>query len=97
MRYKVLATNTDITQNTTIRPEKKYGAWMCVNTGTGVANVMGYELQPGEGLNFLDAVEPGSSWDTPIQVILAAGAKVRMTRLQYTSITDDNRVGSKER
>lgn len=86
MRYRVLATNIDITQNTTIRPEKKYGAWMCVNQGTGVANVMGYDLQPGEGLNFLDSVPAGSSWETPIQVILNPGASVRITRLQYTPI-----------
>lgn len=86
MRYTVSATNIDITKNMTIRPEKIYGGWMCVNQGTAVATVMGYELQPGEGLNFLDAVAPGSSWDTPIQVVLSAGAKVRMTRLQYKEV-----------
>lgn len=97
MEYKVSATIIDITQNTTVRAERKYGAWMCVNTGTGAATVMGYELQPGEGLDFLSAVPVGSSWDTPIPVILNAGAKVRLTRLQYTPITDDNRIDSKQR
>ena len=81
-RYTVIAQTKEISTSTTIMPEKKYGAWMCVNTGTGVAKVMGYELQPSEGLDFLSAVPAGSSWDTPIQIELAAGAKIRITRLQ---------------
>ena len=88
MDYKVSATIQEITQNTTIRAERKYGAWMCVNTGTGSATVMGYELQPGEGLDFLNAVPAGSSWDSPIAIILNAGAKIRLTRLQYTPIKE---------
>lgn len=84
--YTVSAQTKEISASTTIMPEKKYGAWMCVNTGTGVAKVMGYELQPSEGLDFLSAVPAGSSWDTPIQIELAAGAKIRITRLQFKEV-----------
>ena len=81
-KYKVSATTQEITENTTLRPEEKYGAWLCVNTGTNTATVMGYELQPGEGLDFLNAVPVDGYWDTPIQIIINAGAKIRITRLQ---------------
>lgn len=85
-RYKVSAQSLEITSNTTITPEARYGGWMCVNTGTAAAKVMGYPLQPGEGLNFKDAVPAGSIWDTPIQIVLELGATVRITRLQYKEI-----------
>ena len=81
-RYKVSAQVLNVAESTTLMPEKKYGAWMCLNTGTAAASVMGYELQPGEGLDFLDAVPAGSSWDTPIQITINAGAIIRITRLQ---------------
>lgn len=80
--YTVSAQTKDISASTTIMPEKKYGAWFCVNQGTNTAKVMGYVLQPTEGLNFLDAVPAGSSWDTPIPIEISAGAVVRITRLQ---------------
>ena len=83
---KVSATTQDWSISTTLMPERKYGAWFCVNQGTAVAKVMGYDLQPGEGLNFLNAVPAGSSWDTPIQIVITPGAVVRITRLQCTSI-----------
>lgn len=86
MRYKISATTKTYNENTTLQPEAKYGAWMCVNVGTGVANVMGFDLQPGEGLDFLSAVPTGSTWGTPIQIILQAGAAVRVTRLQALKI-----------
>ena len=85
-KYKVSATTQEFTENTTLRPEEKYGAWLCVNTGTNTATVMGYELQPGEGLNFLNAVDPDGYWDTPIQIVVQPGAKVRITRLQTLPI-----------
>lgn len=88
-KYRVSATTLDITSSTTLSPERKYGAWFCVNIGTAAASVMGYELQPSEGLDFLNAVPAGSTWDTPIQIFINAGAKVRFTRLQYTAIGDD--------
>ena len=80
---KVTAQTLKITENTTLRPEARYGAWMAVNQGTSVATVMGYELQPGEGLNFFDAVPAGASWDTAIQIMPGAGGLVVITRLQY--------------
>ena len=82
-KYKVSAQVQDITVSTTIMPEEKYGAWFAVNNGTAAATVLGYPLQPGEGLNFLQAVPAGSSWDSPIKIICSAGAVVRLTRLQY--------------
>lgn len=82
-KYIVSAQTKDYSASTTVMPERNYGAWMCVNTGTGVAKVMGYELQPSEGLNFLDAVPAGVAWDSPITIELAAGAVVRLTRLQF--------------
>lgn len=56
---------------------------MAVNQGTNTANVMGYELQPGEGIDMLKAVPAGSYWNTPIRILINPGALVRITRLQY--------------
>ena len=84
-KYKVSARVLDITESTTIMPEN-YGAWMAINQGTGTAYVLGYELQPGEGISFFDAVPAGSIWDAPIKIICSAGAVVRLTRLQYKPI-----------
>lgn len=81
-RFKISATTIDVAKSITLMPEDKYGAWMCVNTGTADAVVMGYPLQPGEGLDFLNAVPAGGKWDSPIQIIINAGAVVRITRLQ---------------
>ena len=87
-KYTVSAQTKDYSASATIMPEKKYGAWFCVNTGTALAKVMGYPLQPNEGLNFLDAVPAGSSWDTPIQIEISAGAVVRITRLQCKEVKE---------
>ena len=81
-KYTISASTQDVAVSTTIMPEKKYGGWMCVNTGTAAATVMGYTLQPGEGLDFLTAVPAGSSWATPIKIIINAGAVIRLTRMQ---------------
>ena len=81
-RFKISATTIDVAKSTTLMPEDKYGAWMCVNTGTADAVVMGYTIAPNEGLNFMDAVPAGSKWDTPIQIVINTGAVVRITRLQ---------------
>lgn len=86
MRYRVSERTVNITVSTTLVQEDKYGGWMAVNVGTGVANVLGYDLQPGEGLNFFDAVPVGSIWDSPIQIIVPVGGKVRITRLQYKEL-----------
>ena len=87
-KYSVSATTQEFTASTTLMPEKKYGAWMCVNKGTGAAEVLGYPLQPGEGLDSLNAVPAGSSWDTPIKIICNAGAVVRVTRLQCKEVKE---------
>lgn len=85
-KYKVSADSLDITQSTTLKPESRYGGWMAVNQGNTVASVLGYELQPGEGLDFISAVPVGSSWDTAIQIIINGVGKVRITRLQCMEI-----------
>lgn len=82
-KFKVSSTTITITKSTTLNPERHYAGWMCVNQGTGAATVMGYRLQPGEGLNFLDTVKPGGYWDTSIAIICDAGAQVVFSRLQY--------------
>lgn len=64
-------------------PENDYGGWFAVNQGTSAANVLGYTLQPGEGLDMRDAVPAGSTWDKPIKIIINPGSVVRLTRLQY--------------
>lgn len=84
-RYKVTSRVQTITQNTRLN-EKEYGAWMCVNIGTAIAKVMGIDVQPGEGLNFLSALQPGDLWETPIDIELTAGAEIRIVRLKYIPI-----------
>lgn len=84
MRYRVSSQTIDITASTTLNPDQRYGAWMAVNQGSSPATVMGYELLPGEGLDMLNAVPAGSTWDTPIQIRVQGGGLVRITRLQYT-------------
>ena len=64
-------------------PENGYGGWFAVNQGTSAASVLGYVLQPGEGLDMRKAVPAGSTWDKPIKVVINPGGSVRMTRLQY--------------
>lgn len=86
MRYKISARTVDITASTTLMPENNYGAWIAVNIGTAAAKVMGYDLQPGEGLDFFNAIPAGSVWDSPIAIEITTGAKVRITRLQYKEL-----------
>lgn len=86
MRYSITARVIDIRESTAIMPENSYGGWLAVNTGTAPAKVLGYTLQQGEGLNFLDAVPAGSEWMTPIEIDLQPGAIIRLTRLQAKEI-----------
>lgn len=67
-------------------PEDKFGGWMAVNTGTNTASVIGYELQPGEGINMLDSIPVGSVYGSPIKIDVQAGGRVRITRRQATII-----------
>lgn len=80
---KVSARTESFSDSTTIMQQDGYGAWMCVNIGTAAAKVLGYTLQPGEGLDFTKAVPAGIKWDTPISIEITPGAIVRVTRLQY--------------
>lgn len=80
---RVSARTESFSDSTTIMPQDGYGAWMCVNIGTAAAKVMGFELQPGEGLDFTKAVPAGCKWDSPIQIEITPGAIVRVMRLQY--------------
>lgn len=80
--YNVTAKTQDILQNTTIRPDKS-GGWLAINTGTNTATVNGYPLAPGEGLDFTK-LAPEVRWNSDITITLKTGAKVRLTRLQYT-------------
>ena len=85
MKYRI----TDITEtyfeSTTVMPDK-FGGWMAVNTGTVNSFVVGYELQPVEGLDFKDAVPAGSTWEKPIAIKIGTGGSVRMTRLYANEI-----------
>ena len=80
MKYNITDVTERYTESTTVMPDG-FGAWMAVNTGNVVSSVMGYELQPGEGLDFKDAVPAGSTWGKPIQIKVGAGGSVRITKL----------------
>lgn len=84
MKYKVSTESRDIMKNETIRPGN-YGGWMAVNTGTADATVDGYPLAPGDGLD-LTHLSPDVLWDTPIQIVLTPGAKIRLTRFLYKEV-----------
>ena len=82
-RFKCIARTVDISASTTLVHEDKYGAWMAVNIGTAAATVLGFPLQPGEGLDFTNAVPAGSTFATDIPIVINAGAVVRIMRMQY--------------
>lgn len=84
-RYKISTRVQTITQNTRLN-EKEYGGWMCVNIGTSTAKVMGIELAPSEGLDFLHALQAGDLWDSPIDIEVQTGAEIRIVRLKYIPI-----------
>lgn len=88
MEYKVKDRAVDITESTTLMPEKKYGGWMAVNQGTAAAKVMGFELDPGEGINMLDSIPLGSQYDEPIKIEIQPGAVIRMIRRQALPIKE---------
>ena len=67
-------------------PEKRFGGWLAVNQGTAAAKVIGYEIQPGEGLDMRDSVPVGSTYGSPITIEIQPGSVVRITRLQALSI-----------
>ena len=86
MEYNITERTVNITESATLMPEKKFGGWVAVNQGTSAAKVLGYELQPGEGLDMRDSVPVGCTFGSPIQIEITPGAVVRITRLQATPI-----------
>ena len=62
--------------------DKKYGSWLAVNIGTAVAYVYGIPLQPGEGLSSKDIcnLNPGDTWEEPIDIEVTTGAAIRLLR-----------------
>lgn len=83
MAYKVRTSQRDITANTTINPSD-FGGWMVVNTGTtGKVYVNGFALESGDGIN-LTYLAPDVIWETPIAIVVDAGAKARIMLLRYT-------------
>ena len=85
MKYKVTTNTIDITENTTIRPDKRFGGWLAVNTGTADATVDGYPLSPGDGLD-MTHIRPEIVWGSAIAIVLQSGAKIRFTRLIYSEL-----------
>lgn len=84
-KYKVIDKTFDYSENITIQPED-YGGWLAVNTGTANVSVNGFELEPGDGIDFTH-IAPEVIWNKQIVIlILASGGKVRLTRLKYTEV-----------
>lgn len=88
MRYKITPVIVDITENTTVSPEDKYGGWLAVNIGTADATVLGYPLAPGESLDYRHVLQPGDVWDSSITITVESGARIRLTRLQCRPIKE---------
>ena len=79
---KVQAVTQTYTESTVL-PKDNYGGWMCANVGSIPASVMGYELQPGKGLDFLNVGD--AIWSTPISLDIPAGGAIRITRLRFSA------------
>lgn len=84
MSYTIKQRAETITTNTRIN-EDTFGGWKAINIGTGNVAVFGVTLQPGEGLDYMSAMNPGDTWSEPIDIeILQAGGAVRLLRLICT-------------
>ena len=70
-----------ITTNTRLN-DTRYGGWLAINIGTANAKVYGVTLQPGEGLSSesICHLNPGDTWQEPIDIECAAPAAIRMLR-----------------
>lgn len=83
--WKAASKVIDYTESTSVVPDG-FGGWMAVNTGTAAAEVNGYSLQPGEGLDFTN-LHPEVEWNSPIKIVLQnTGAKIRMTQIKYKQV-----------
>lgn len=85
-RYSVKVRSEIIRESTRLN-DNKYGAWRCVNRGTGLVTVMNVELQPGEGLDFSSDLQPGDIWSEPIDIIVQAGGELVLLRNIYTPLS----------
>ena len=85
-KYIITERTVDVTESTTIMPEKNYGGWFAGNEGSVDVKIMGYVIGPGEGLDMKDAVPVGSQYGSPIKIEVPSGGVVRITRLQATPI-----------
>lgn len=84
--YKVTTKIQDITTSQTIAPDTA-GGWLIINTGADMVTVNGYELLPGQGLDFTN-LPPDVVWNSEISIKITSttDCKVRLTRLYYTKI-----------
>lgn len=84
--YKVTTKTQDIITSQTIAPDTS-GGWLAINIGAESAIVNGYELMPGQGLDFTH-LSPEVVWNSEISIQISsiATSKVRLTRLYYTKI-----------
>ena len=73
-RVETITTNTRLT-------DRKYGGWLAVNIGTAPCTVLGFTLNPSEGLDMRDVVPAGGHWTTPIDITVQPGGSIRLLRL----------------
>ncbi len=86
MRYNITERTIDIRESTTVMPEERYGGWFAANQGNVDVTINGYTIAPGKGMDMRNAVPAGSTWGSPIQIVVPTGGVVRLTRLQYNEI-----------
>lgn len=84
--YKVTTRTQDITTSRTISPDTS-GGWIAINTGADTVYINGYEMMPGQGLDFTH-LSPEVVWNNEItiQIPNSSTGKVRLTRLYYTKL-----------
>ena len=87
MRYGLKQRAETITENTRLN-DVTFSGWKCVNIGTGVVEVYGVPLQPGEGLDYMNCMRPGDKWQEPIDIAVQPGGALRLLRLISTPIGD---------
>ena len=94
--WKVTPKTQEYTESATVTADG-FGDWMAANIGTEAVTVDGYQLQPGEGLNW-KGLRPDVIWNASIKIsIPTPGGVVRLTRLQYKEIKEIKGVEDDER
>ena len=84
--YRIKQRAETIVENTRLN-DVTFGGWKAVNIGTGVVEVFGVPLQPGEGLDYMNCMRPGDLWQEPIDIAVQPGGALRLLRLICTEIT----------